>query len=100
MMAAYAVAPNITKGHPYVFRVGLMGPVEGRIGAMLAHKLGAPSVGMINLKNDFGQALEQGFKSEVPKQDLKVVFSDTYPLGNQNFTSLLVRLKTRRPDAI
>lgn len=100
MMAAYAVAPDITKGHPYVFRVGLMGPVEGRIGALLAHKLGARSVAMVNLKNDFGQALEDGFKSEAPKQHLNVDFSDTYPLGNQNFTSLLVRVKSRHPDAI
>ena len=100
MMAAYAVAPDITKGHPYVFRVGLMGPVEGRVGAMLARKLGARNVGMINLKNDFGQALEQGFKSELRKQHLKVVYSDTYPLGNQNFTSMLVRLKAHHPQAI
>ncbi len=100
MMAAYAVAPDITNGHPYVFRVGLMGPVEGRIGAMLARKLGARRIGMINLKNDFGQALEQGFRSELKKQHLKVVFSDTYPLGNQNFTSMLVRLKARHPAAI
>jgi branched-chain amino acid transport system substrate-binding protein len=100
MMAAYAVAPDITKHHPYVFRVGLMGPVEGRVGAMLAHKLGASHVGMINLKNDFGQALEQGFKSELKKQDLSVVFSDTYPLGNQNFNSMLVRLKASNPQAI
>lgn len=100
MMAAYAVAPDITKGHPYVFRVGLMGPVEGRIGAVLARKLGAHSVAMINLKNDFGQALEQGFKSEAPKQGIRIAFSDAYPLGNQNFTSMLVRVKMHHPGAI
>lgn len=99
-MAAYAVAPDITKGHPYVFRVGLMGPVEGRVGAVLAHKLGAGKVAMINLKNDFGQALEQGFKHQAQKLKLDTVFSDTYPLGNKNFTSTLVRVKTKRPDVI
>jgi len=100
MMAAYAVAPDITANKPYVFRVGLMGPVEGRVGAMLAGKLGAKKVGMINLKNDFGQALQQGFEARAKDQGLNIVFSDTYALGNKNFTSMLVRLKTKRPDVI
>jgi len=100
MMAAYAVAPDITMDKPYVFRVGLMGPVEGRVGAMLAGKLGASKVGMVNLKNDFGQALQQGFESQAKSQGLDIVFSDTYPLGNKNFTSMLVRMKTKQPDVV
>ncbi|MGC8492998.1 MAG: ABC transporter substrate-binding protein [Syntrophobacteraceae bacterium] len=100
MIVAYAVAPDITKGHPYVFGVGLTGPVEGRVGAYLAQKLGARNIAMINLKNDFGQALEQGFTSEAAKRHLKIVFSEDYPLGNQNFTPMLVRLKGTHPQAI
>lgn len=99
-MAAYSVAPDVTINHPYVFRVGLMGTVEGRIGAVLAKKLGAHNVAMINLKNDFGQALEKGFKTQANKLGLNIVFSDTYALGNKNFTSSLVRVKAHHPDVI
>ncbi len=99
-MVAYAVAPDITKGHPYVFRVGLGGVVEGRVGAVLAQKLGAGKVAMINIKNDFGQALETGFKSEAKKLGLDIVFSDTFQLGNKNFTPILIRVKGSHPDVI
>src|SRR5699024_10338381 len=76
------------------------GVVEGRTGAVLAQKLGAGKVAMINLKNDFGQALEEGFRQEAKKLGLDIVFSETYSLGNKNFTSTLVRVKTKRPDVI
>ncbi len=100
MMAAYAVAPKITAGHPYVFRVGLMGPVEGREGALLAQHLKARRVAVLTIQNDFGQALESGFRAEAGKLGLKIVFHDAYALGNKNFTSLLVRVKSARPDVI
>lgn len=62
-MAAYAVAPDITAGNPYIFRMGLMGRVEGRIGALLADRLGADTAAILTIQNDFGQALEKGFRA-------------------------------------
>lgn len=100
MMAAYAVAPKITAGHPYVFRMGLLGTVEGRTGAVLAQHIGAKRIAVLTIQNDFGQALETGFRAEAQKLGLDIVFSDTYPLGNKNFTSMLVRVKASRPDAV
>jgi branched-chain amino acid transport system substrate-binding protein len=100
MMAAYAVAPKITHGHPYVYRMGLLGPVEGRTGAVLAEHLKAKRIAVLSIKNDFGQALESGFRAEAKKRGLDIVFQDTYPLGNKNFTSTLVRIKAANPDLL
>ncbi|NIR29535.1 MAG: ABC transporter substrate-binding protein [Gammaproteobacteria bacterium] len=100
MMAAYAVAPNITHGHPYVYRMGLLGTIEGRTGAVLAEQLQAKRIAILSIKNDFGQALEDGFREEAKQRRLDIVFEDTYPLGNKNFTSTLVRIKAANPDVL
>lgn len=92
-IAAYAVHPDITRGKAYAFRMGLLGPTQGRVGAFLAHHLGAKRVAILSIQNDFGRSLEQGFRDQAAKLGLEVVFSEVYPPGNQNFSPLLARLK-------
>lgn len=99
-IAAYAVHPDITRGKPYAFRMGLLGPVQGRVGAYLAQRLGAKRVAILTIQNDFGRSLEQGFREQAAKLGLEIVFSETYPPGNQNFTPLLARLKASAPQAL
>jgi len=99
-IAAYAVHPDITQGKPYAFRMGLLGPVQGSVGAFLAHRLGAKRVAVLSIQNDFGRSLEQGFRDQAAKLGLEVVFSEVYPPGNQNFTPLLARLKASGAQAL
>lgn len=99
-MAAYAVAPKVTAGHPYVFRMGLLGPVQGRVGALLAERLGADTAAVLTIQNDFGQALEEGFRAGTDKRGIDIVFHSTYPLGNKNFTATLIRIKAAQPDVL
>src|SRR5699024_2196257 len=99
-MAAYAVAPKVTLDHPYVFRMEVLGTVQGRVGALLSKKLGANTAAILTIQNDFGQALEQGFREQAQKQGLDIVFHTTYPLGNKTFTPTLIRVKAAHPDVI
>lgn len=99
-MAAYAVAPKVTAGHPFVFRMGQLGPVEGRVGALLTEKLGAKTAAILTIQNDFGQALEKGFRAGAEKRGIEIVFHSTYPLGNKTFTPTLVRIKAAQPDVL
>ncbi len=99
-IAAYAVHPDITRGKPYAFRMGLLGPSQGRVGALLAHHLGAKRVAILSIQNDFGRSLEQGFREQAAKLGLEVVFSEVYPPGNQNFSPLLARLKASGAQAV
>lgn len=99
-MAAYSVAPKVTIDHPYIFRMGLLGPIEGRTGAVLADHLGAETAAILTIQNDFGQALEKGFRAAAKKRGIDIVFHSTFPLGNKNFTSTLIRIKAKHPDVI
>lgn len=99
-MAAYAVAPGVTTGHPYIFRMVQLGTTQGRVGALLADKLGAQKAAILTIQNDFGQALEKGFRAGAEKRGIDIVFHSTYPLGNKNFTSTLIRVKAAQPDVI
>lgn len=99
-MAAYAVAPGVTANHPYIFRMVQLGTTQGRVGALLADKLGAETAAILTIQNDFGQALETGFRAGAKKRGIDIVYHSTYPLGNKNFTSILIRLKATHPDVI
>lgn len=99
-MAAYAVAPKVTTNNPYIFRMEVLGTTQGRVGALLAKKLGAKRIALLTIQNDFGQALEKGFRAGAKKQGLDIVFQTTYPLGNKSFTPTLIRIKSAHPDVI
>ena len=100
LMGAYAVAPAITLGKPYVFRVGLLGPVQGRVGAVVADMMGAKRIAVLTIQNDFGRALEEGFREQAAKLGLEIVFLEGYPLGNRTFVPLLSSIRAARPDLI
>lgn len=99
-MAAYAVHPDVTRGKPYAFRMGLLGPVQGRVGAQLVSDLQVKRVAVLTIQNDFGRSLEAGFREHAGKVGLEIVFADVYPPGNQNFTPVLARIRTSGAEAL
>ena len=99
-IAAYAVHPDITRGKPFAFRMGLLGPVQGRVGAQLVHDLQLKRVAVLTIQNDFGRSLEAGFRERAGKIGLEVVFADLYPPGNQNFTPVLARIPASGAEAL
>jgi branched-chain amino acid transport system substrate-binding protein len=99
-MAAYAVHPDITRGKPFAFRMGLLGPVQGRVGAQLVSDLQVKRVAVLTIQNDFGRSLEAGFREHAGKVGLEIVFADLYPPGNQNFTPVLARIRASGAEAL
>lgn len=99
-MAAYAVHPDITRGKPFAFRMGLLGPVQGRVGAQLVHDLQVKRVAILTIQNDFGRSLEAGFRDHAARLGLQTVFADLYPPGNQNFTPVLARIRASGAEAL
>ncbi|MFQ6058797.1 MAG: ABC transporter substrate-binding protein [Anaerolineae bacterium] len=101
MISAYAVHPDITKTGDKIFRVGVLGTVEGRVGgALVVEKLGAKRIAILTIDNDFGRALTEGFKSYLEGKDVEIVFEDKYPLGETEFKAVLQRIKEANPDAL
>lgn len=99
-LAAYAVHPDVTRGKPFAFRMGLLGPVQGRVGAQLVQDLGLKRVAILTIQNDFGRALEAGFREHAARVGLELVFGELYPPGTQNFTPVLARVRASGADVL
>jgi branched-chain amino acid transport system substrate-binding protein len=100
-ISAYAIHPDITRAGDYVFRTSFMGEVQGRAGAKLVGDvLKKKRVTMINLNNDFGQALGAGFKEAAPKFGIEIVSEYNYGLSDRQFGSIVASVKRDNPDVI
>ena len=100
-ISAYAIHPDITRAGDYVFRTSFMGEVQGRAGAKLVGDvLKKKRVTMINLNNDFGQALGAGFKEASPKFGIEIVSEYNYGMSDRQFGSIVASVKRDNPDVI
>ena len=100
-LSAYAVHPEITRAGDYVFRTSFVAAVQGRaaaklIGEVLGHKRVVVSV----LKNDYGQALADGFNSVAADYGIEVVNSYEYSIKDRQFGPIVSSIKNDNPDAI
>lgn len=92
MLAAYAVNPGIPKTGDYIFQQDFTGQVEGRAAAVaLVKDLGATSVAIVAIQNDFGTSLTQGFTEEAKALGAKIVATDYNQFGEKDFTPVLQR---------
>jgi branched-chain amino acid transport system substrate-binding protein len=100
-ISAYAIHPDITRAGDFVFRTSFMGEVQGRAGAKLVGDvLKKKRVTMINLNNDFGQALGAGFKEAAPKFGIEIVSEYNYGIGDRQFGSIVASVKRDNPEVI
>jgi branched-chain amino acid transport system substrate-binding protein len=100
-ISAYAIHPDITRAGDYVFRTSFMGEVQGRAGAKLVGDLlKKKRVTMINLNNDFGQALGAGFKEAAPKFGIQIISEYNYGIGDRQFGSIVASVKRDNPEVI
>jgi len=100
-ISAYAIHPDITRAGDFVFRTSFMGEVQGRAGAKLVGDfIKKKRVTMINLNNDFGQALGAGFKEAAPKFGLQIVSEYNYGMSDRQFGSIVASVKRDNPEVI
>jgi branched-chain amino acid transport system substrate-binding protein len=55
---------------------------------------------MINLNNDFGQALGAGFKEAAPKFGIQIISEYNYGMSDRQFGSIVASVKRDNPEAI
>jgi branched-chain amino acid transport system substrate-binding protein len=92
MIAAYAVNPGIPSTGDYIFQQDETGTVQGRAGAIaLADKLGVKKLALVSVKNDFGEALVQGFTDQAQKLGAQVVGTDYNQFGEKDFSPIIKR---------
>lgn len=100
-ISAYAIHPDIVRTGDYVFRTSFMGEVQGRAAAkLIADVLNKKRVTMINVNNDFGQALSAGMKEAAPKMGLQFVSEYNFGMGDRQFGSIVASVKRDNPEVI
>ncbi len=101
MVAGFAVHPDITRAGDFVFRVGMLGPIEGAAaGEVVGKLLKAKTACQMTMDNDFGRALAEGFRARAAVLGIKIVWETLYPLGEMDFTPYLARLRQLNPDVV
>ena len=101
MVAGFAVHPDITRAGDYVFRVGMLGPIEGAAAGEVAGKLlGAKTACQMTMDNDFGRALAEGFRQRAAELGIEIMWETLYPLGEMDFTPYVAKLRQLNPDVV
>ncbi len=97
----YALHPDVTKDKKYVFRLTVLGPIQGRAAGYAAGKLmNVKTVSLLVMDNDFGMSLAQGFKEYAAKFDVKILSEDKFKMGEKEYSPVLTKIKGLNPDAI
>jgi branched-chain amino acid transport system substrate-binding protein len=97
----YALHPDVTKDKKYVFRLTVLGPIQGRAAGYTAGKLmNIKTVSLLVLDNDFGVSLAQGFKEYAAKFGVKIVSEDKFKMGEKEYSPVLTKIKGLNPDAV
>ena len=100
-ISAYAIHPDIVRAGNYVFRTSFMGEVQGRAAAkLIADIMKKKRVTMVNVNNDFGQALSAGMKEAGPKLGLQLVSEYNFGMGDRQFGSIVASVKKDDPEVI
>lgn len=101
MVSAYAEHPDITRAGDYIFRQSFLGLIQGRAGAEIAvRKMGAKKIAILQVDNDFGASLVDGFREYAKDLGGEVISVDKFQIGEKEFNPLLTRIKQENPDLI
>ena len=101
MVAPLAATTSIfKKGRKYAFMV--ISPAEVYLEGLvdIAAKRKLKTIAIINEDTLFPKASAQGTEELAKKAGLQVVFKESYPKGNQDFSGLLIKLKAANPDVL
>ncbi len=101
MVVAYAVHPEITKAGDYIYRIIYVGQVQGQAMADYAtKKLNYKKIAMLNVDNDYGKSIAEGFDAAMKSGGGTVPIARTYSIGQKDFAPLITAVKDSSPDAL
>jgi branched-chain amino acid transport system substrate-binding protein len=101
MICGYAAHPDITKTGDFIFRQSFVATVQGKAGAKVAvEMLKAKKIAILAVDNDFGKSLSEGFKAKATQLGAQIISTDTFAMGEKEFTPVLTKLKGLNPDLV
>jgi len=102
MLTPSSTNPEVTKKGDFIFRSCFIDPYQGAAIAQFAAKtLGAKSAAiMVDRKNDYSTGLEKVISEVFTKFGGKIVATQSYQEGDQDFNAQLTSLKGSNPEVI
>ena len=102
MLTPSSTNPEVTKKGDFIFRSCFIDPVQGAAIAQFAAKsLGAKTAAiMVDRKNDYSTGLEKVISETFTKFGGKMVATQSYQEGDQDFNAQLTSLKGANPEVI
>jgi len=102
MLTPSSTNPEVTKKGNFIFRSCFIDPYQGAAIAQFAAKtLGAKSAAiMVDRKNDYSTGLEKVINETFTRFGGKIVATQSYQEGDQDFNAQLTSLKGSNPEVI
>jgi branched-chain amino acid transport system substrate-binding protein len=102
MLTPSSTNPEVTKKGDFIFRSCFIDPVQGAAIAQFAAKsLNAKTAAiMVDRKNDYSTGLEKVINETFTKFGGKIVATQSYQEGDQDFNAQLTSLKGANPEVI
>jgi branched-chain amino acid transport system substrate-binding protein len=102
MLTPSSTNPEVTKKGDFIFRSCFIDPYQGAAIAQFAAKtLGAKSAAiMVDRKNDYSTGLEKVITETFTKFGGRIVATQSYQEGDQDFNAQLTSLKGSNPEVI
>ena len=102
MLTPSSTNPEVTKKGDFIFRSCFIDPYQGAAIAQFAAKtLGAKTAAiMVDRKNDYSTGLEKVIDETFTKFGGKIVATQSYQEGDQDFNAQLTSLKGSNPEVI
>ena len=102
MLTPSSTNPEVTKKGDFIFRSCFIDPYQGAAIAQFAAKtLGAKNAAiMVDRKNDYSTGLEKVISEVFTKFGGKIVATQSYQEGDQDFNAQLTSLKGSNPEVI
>ena len=106
MVSGVATSPAISQGagvggNPWVFRLN---PSDTELAIANVNYLAsagtAKTIAIVAESTDYGRGGAEAFSKAAEAKGLTIASTDFYPLGAPDFTTILTRLRSAKPDAI
>jgi branched-chain amino acid transport system substrate-binding protein len=100
-VSSWASSPDVTTIGDYVFRIGLLGEVEGKAGAMaIGEVLKKKSVVLMTVKSDLGKQVSLGFHDVAKKLNLEILKEIEFSPQDRQFGPAIANIKSLNPDTV
>jgi branched-chain amino acid transport system substrate-binding protein len=100
-VSAWASSPDVTKIGDYVFRIGLLGEVEGKAAAMaIGEVLKKKRVVMMTVKSDLGKQVSAGFHEVAQKLNVEILKEIEFSAQDRQYGPAIANIKSLDADAV